>query len=267
MLESALLGLLQGFTEWLPVSSQGVVTAASSFLFDYDASDAVAVALWLHVGTSLAAVVAFRREVGGIVREVLRDPMHPSPLLAFLAVGTAASAVVGLPLLLLLDEVSGTFGAGAMALVGALMVVTGALQMRRPASGDAGSGTRDRTGLSLRDAVLTGLAQGLAALPGLSRSGLTVAVLLARRVDRSEALVLSFLLGIPAGLAAALFAGLGSGVLRTAEGLAGAAVAFVVGLASIKVLLALARRVNFALFVVVAGLAVIGGAVFEAVTS
>ncbi|MCH7607048.1 MAG: undecaprenyl-diphosphate phosphatase [Chloroflexi bacterium] len=260
MIESALLGLLQGLTEWLPVSSQGVVTAASAFLFDYDASDAVAVALWLHVGTSLAAVVAFRREVAGIARELLRDPMHPSPLLAFLAVGTVVSAVVGLPLLLLLDDLSGAFGAGAMALVGALMVATGAVQVRRPISG-----TRDRTGLSLLDAVLTGLAQGLAALPGLSRSGLTVAVLLGRRVERSEALVLSFLLGIPAGLAAALFAGLDSGVLRTAEGLAGAAVAFVVGLASIKVLLALARRVNLAFFVALVGVAVIGGAVFEAV--
>ena len=260
MIESALLGLLQGLTEWLPVSSQGVVTAASAFLFGYDASDAVAVALWLHVGTSLAAVVAFRREVAGIARELLRDPMHPSPMLAFLAVGTVVSAVVGLPLLLLLDELSGSLGAGAMALVGALMVATGAVQVRRPISG-----TRDRTGLSLRDAVLTGLAQGLAALPGLSRSGLTVAVLLGRRVERSEALVLSFLLGIPAGLAAALFAGLDSGVLRTAEGLAGAAVAFVVGLASIKVLLALARRVNLAFFVALVGVAVIGGAVFEAV--
>ena len=260
MIESALLGLLQGLTEWLPVSSQGVVTAASAFLFDYDASDAVAVALWLHVGTSLAAVVAFRREVVGIARELLRDPMHPSPLLAFLAVGTVVSAGVGLPLLLLLDDLSGAFGAGAMALVGALMVLTGAVQVRRPVSG-----TRNRTGLSLLDAVLTGVAQGLAALPGLSRSGLTVAVLLGRRVDRSEALVLSFLLGIPAGLAAALFAGLDSGVLRTAEGFAGAAVAFVVGLASIKMLLALARRVNFAFFVVLVGLAVIGGAVFEAV--
>ena len=259
MIESALLGLLQGLTEWLPVSSQGVVTAASSFLFDYEASDAIAVALWLHAGTSLAAVVAFRREVGGIARELLRDPMHPSPLLAFLAVGTVVSAVVGLPLLLLLDEISGAFGAGAMALVGALMVVTGVVQVRRPVAG-----TRDRAGLSLLDAVLTGLAQGLAALPGLSRSGLTVAVLLGRRVDRSEALVLSFLLGIPAGLAAALFAGLDSGVLRTPEGLVGAAVAFVVGLASIKVLLAVARRVNLSWFVVLVGLAVIGGAGFEA---
>ena len=262
MIESALLGLLQGLTEWLPISSQGVVTAASVFLFDRDAADAVALALWLHVGTSLAAVLAFRREVAGIAREVLRDPMHPSPLLAFLAVGTVVSAVIGLPLLLLLDDLSGAAGAGAMGVVGVLMVVTGAVQVRRPVTG-----TRDRTGLSLLDAVLTGAAQGLAALPGFSRSGLTVAVLLGRRVDRSEALVLSFLLGIPAGLAAALLAGLDSGVLWTAEGALGAAVAFVVGLATIKVLLAVARRVNFGIFVVVVGLVVIGGAVFGAVAA
>ena len=262
MIESALLGLLQGLTEWLPISSQGVVTAASVFLFDRDAADAVALALWLHVGTSLAAVLAFRREVAGIAREILRDPMHPSPLLAFLAVGTVVSAVIGLPLLLLLDDLSGAAGAGAMGVVGVLMVVTGAVQVRRPVTG-----TRDRTGLSLLDAVLTGAAQGLAALPGFSRSGLTVAVLLGRRVDRSEALVLSFLLGIPAGPAAALLAGLDSGVLWTAEGALGAAVAFVVGLATIKVLLAAARRVNFGIFVVVVGLVVIGGAVFGAVAA
>ena len=262
MIESALLGLLQGLTEWLPISSQGVVTAASVFLFDRDAADAVALALWLHVGTSLAAVLAFRREVAGIAREILRDPMHPSPLLAFLAVGTVVSAAIGLPLLLLLDDLSGAAGAGAMGVVGVLMVVTGAVQVRRPVTG-----TRDRTGLSLLDAVLTGAAQGLAALPGFSRSGLTVAVLLGRRVDRSEALVLSFLLGIPAGLAAALLAGLDSGVLWTAEGALGAAVAFVVGLATIKVLLAAARRVNFGIFVVVVGLVVIGGAVFGAVAA
>ena len=262
MLESAFLGLLQGVTEWLPVSSQGVVTAASALFFDYDVADAVALALWLHVGTSLAAALAFRREVVGLAGELFRDPLHPSPLLAFLAVGTFVSAAIALPILLALDELSDAIGAGAMAVVGTLMVVTGAVQMRRPVEG-----TRDRSGLSVLDGVLTGVAQGLAALPGLSRSGLTVAVLLGRRVDRSEALVLSFLMGIPAGLAAALFAGLESGVLGTVDGAVGAAVAFVVGFASIRVLLAVARRVNFAVFVVLVGLAVIGGAAFEAVAS
>ena len=262
MLESALLGLLQGVTEWLPVSSQGVVTVAANRLFDLEVGEAVAFALWLHVGTSIAAAVAFRRELVRLAREAAADPLHPSPLLKFLVLATVVSAVIGLPLLLALDDISDAFGAAAMAAVGALMVVTGLVQTRRPVVG-----IRDRAQLTAVDALVAGIAQGFAALPGLSRSGLTVAVLLGRRVDRAEALTLSFLMGIPAALAAALLAGFESGVLRTADGLVGAAVAFAVGLASIKALLAVARRVNFALFVVLVGVAVLLGAAWEVLAS
>jgi len=253
-----LLGIVQGITEWLPVSSEGAVTAAGSLFLDMTTADALAFALWLHLGTAVAATIAFRTQLLGLAREALSDPTHPSPLLVFLVVGTASSVFVGLPILLALDEISTAFGAAGMIAVGALMLITAATQARQ---GQAGERTRDD--LSMLDAVSTGIAQGLAALPGLSRSGLTVAVLLGRGVDRSEALAVSFLMSIPASLGAALFAGLDSDSLRSTEGVVGAVVAMVVGLASIRLLLYVAHRVNFFWFVLLAGVAIMAGGVAQ----
>ena len=258
MVDSVLLGIVQGITEWLPVSSEGAVTAAGSFFLDLTTAEALSFALWLHLGTAIAATIVFREQLWGLAREAVSDPTHPSPLLAFLVVGTASSIVIGLPILLALDDISTAFGAAGMIVVGALMLITAAAQTRRPHAGE-----RTRDDLSMLDAVSTGIAQGLAALPGLSRSGLTVAVLLGRGVDRTEALAVSFLMSIPAGLGAALFAGLDSGSLRSAEGVVGAVVAMVTGLASIRLLLFVAHRVNFALFVLLAGVAIMAGGVAQ----
>ncbi len=254
MIESLVLGIVQGITEWLPISSQGTVTAVGSLLFDLTLGDAISFALWLHLGTSVAALLAFRHEILGLASEALSDPIHPSPLLRFTVIGTAVSVLFGVPVILVLDHLSAIVGAGAMLLVGAAMLATALILRFRPESG-----TRMREDLSMLDALGFGIAQGLAAIPGLSRSGLTVSLLLSRRFDRTEALVVSFLMSIPASLGAALFAGLNSDGIGITPGLFGAAVSAVVGLVSIKGLLAVAHRVNFAAFVAVVGIAVILG--------
>ena len=262
MTTAVLLGVLQGVAEWLPVSSEGLVAAAYSLLEGESLDEAVGYALWLHVGTMPAALVVLRRDVAALVSEAWRRPSKPSPLLLFLVVSTVLSMVVGLPLVLALGELSGLVGASAMGIVGVLMLVTGTLQMRRAISGD-----RDQTRLVLPDALLAGVAQGLSVLPGFSRSGLTVAALLGRGVDKREALVISFLMSIPASAAAALYAALGGGVAVSAETVTAAAVAFVVGLAAIRALLAFAQRVNLGLFVVLVGLAIMAAAMWGALSA
>ena len=173
MLDSLILGSVQGVTEWLPVSSEGVTAAAYSWLLKRPLSDAVAFALWLHMGTAFSALVALRPEVGEILRDVRFPPRRPSVVTSFLATTTTASALVGFPLLLALQEFSSVVGGAAMGLVGVLMLGTSALQWRRPSAG-----VRDRHSLTLRDAVVVGVVQGVAVLPGFSRSGATIAVLL-----------------------------------------------------------------------------------------
>ena len=251
------LGALQGVTEWLPVSSQGVITVAYSF-FDRSLSEAVAFSLWLHVGTAFAALLALRSEALGVVQDAVSSPLRPSRLLSFLVVSTLLSVLVAFPLLLTLDELSESVGAMGMGVVGLFMLITGAVQLLRPRQG-----TRSREELSHVDALLAGAAQGLAVLPGLSRSGLTVAALLGRRVDRGEALVLSFLMSVPASLGAGIYSLIGSEVLTAGSAILAAAVACAVGFLTIRALLAVAERVNFAAFVIIVGAAIALGAVWQ----
>ena len=254
-----LLGILQGLTEWLPVSSQGVVTVAQSALLDRPLSEAVAFALWLHAGTACAALLALRREAWGVLRDAASAPLRPSPRLRFLAIATVVSAAIGLPLLLTLGEFSERLGSLGMGVVGILMMASGVLQLRRPLESSS-----DREEPTAVDALVAGVAQGLAALPGLSRSGLTVAALLGRRVERGEALVLSYLMSIPASLGAGLFAIVDGGAASTWPALAAAAVACGVGLVTIRALLAFTQRVNLGGFVVAVGAVTLAGAAWQA---
>ena len=256
---AVILGFLQGTTEWLPVSSEGVVAAFYSFFLDRSLSEAVAFALWLHLGTVISVLVVLRSEVLGLVREALTSPRRPSPILRFIVVSTLVSGAVGFPLLLTLDEISARVGAVAMGIIGLMMFITGGLQLRRKEDG-----TRKREDLSYKDAVLAGIAQGFAALPGLSRSGLTVSALLARQIDRREALVLSFLMSIPASLGAGLFAARAGGNLEAGNALVAMIVAAVVGLFTIRILLSVVERINFGKLVIIVGGLMIAGAALQA---
>ena len=254
-MEWAVLGVLQGIVEWLPLSSEGVVTVAGSFLLDRPFSEAVAFALWLHLGTALSAIVVFRHEISGLLRELPAVFRERSSLLTYVLLSTAVSAVIGLPVLVLLGSVPDSFGAVGMALVGTLMLITGGVQVRRPSGGH-----RDSDQVSGVDALVVGVAQGMAASPGLSRSGLTVAVLLARRMDRRAALTLSFIISIPASIGAALYAAVSEEAVLSLGGVVAGLVAFIIGLLTIKGLMALAQRINFGVFVIGAGVAMLLGA-------
>ena len=258
MWEAILLGFVQGITEWLPVSSQGVVTAVHAFAFDNPVADSVAFALWLHLGTVFSALVALRKDIVGVVGDTLRSPLQPTRMAIYLVAATLISGVIGFPLLLGVEELSGRVGAVAMGAVGALMLVTGGLQLRRKQAG-----TRTREDVTLLDASLTGIAQGFSALPGLSRSGLTVSALLARGVDRRDSLVLSFLLSVPASLGAGLYSAIDGEIYASGSAIVALLVAAVVGFVTIRALMSVAERVNFGLFVIVVGLSIIGGALWQ----
>ena len=256
MAAAAALGLLQGLVEWLPVSSEGVVAGVYALIFDAPLDEAVGFALWLHVGTVPSVLVALRHDILDIAREVAARPRAPSSTVLFLVVATLVSGIVGLPLLMSLSEISAIGGTVASGLIGCLLLVTGYLQIRRS---EAEHQVRDT--LTLSDSILVGMAQGLAVIPGLSRSGMTVAVLILRQFDRRRALALSFLLSIPASLAASLYVGIESGLVFDAEAILAAGVAFVVGLLTINGLLAAAARVNFGWFVVAVGIVMLAGSV------
>lgn len=255
---AVILGVVQGITEWIPVSSEGAIAATSKYLFGSSISEGVRIALWLHLGTALAATIYFRREIWRLFQELIARRGRLTAEMWFLLVATVVGGIVALPLLVYLDDFSTALGGSAMILVGVLLVVTGLVQLRRREPG-----TRDRSQITTVDGVLVGIAQGLAALPGLSRSAGTIGVMLSRKVGVRDALSLSFLLSIPASVAAALFSGVQGGLFVSGSALLGVSVAAIVGLLTLKLLLAAAVRINFGKFVLIAGVAVIGAAVFE----
>lgn len=261
LLIAVVIGVLQGIFEWLPISSEGNITVVLSWLGE-NPEQAVAFALFIHLGTAMSATVYYRGEI----REELRLLWSWRPRRArsdrharttFLGVATLVSGVVGVASYAVLEEVVSALTGGAVVVViGVLLVATGVFQ-RLSASVDRA----EKQAPGLLDAVLVGIAQGVAILPGISRSGSTTGVLLLRGHNGPASFRLSFLLSIPAAIGGGLIAALDTGL----EGvtLAGGAVAVVsaavVGYLTIDALMRVVNRVSFWGICVGLGAFAIGG--------
>jgi undecaprenyl-diphosphatase len=189
-----LLGLVQGISEWLPISSKTQVLFASTLLFSLPLAVAYAFGLFMEIGSVGSALVYFRRDI--------RSLFHDRRLVVYLFVVTAFTGLVGAPLYYLTDKVltSSPYNIGIpMVLLGLVLVGTG-LYIRY-------SRTRPRTvagleEMKLKNYIVIGIAQGIAALPGVSRSGMTVSTMLLMGVKPEQAFRLSYLAYIPASLGA-----------------------------------------------------------------
>jgi undecaprenyl-diphosphatase len=201
-LEALALAIIQGLTEFLPVSSSGHLVLAQTF-FGIDPANAFIYDIVLHLGTALAALLFFRRDVADVLRGLL-PPYRQAPpelrrarrLLPLLAAATVPTAVIGLSFK---DFFEGLF-ASPTAVVGAL-VVTGTFLIASSLLQSAGQ-PLDRA--PWWKAVLIGIAQGVAIVPGISRSGSTIVAGLATGLRREDAVRFSFLLFLPAILGATL---------------------------------------------------------------
>ena len=181
---AVLLGILQGLTEFLPVSSSGHLALAQMIIPGFSQPGVVFDAM-LHVGTAGAVIWFERREI----HRWLTSAGGPR-LIGLLVLGTLATAVVAFPLKSVAEA---AFVRAAW--VGFALLVTGsvvALTKWMP------GGPRGEAGTTWRQAILIGLVQGMAVFPGLSRSGLTISAALGAGLDRGWAARFSFLLGVPA---------------------------------------------------------------------
>jgi undecaprenyl-diphosphatase len=203
ILEAILLGVVQGATEFLPISSSGhLVLVPALFRLGEPSLNHIAIA---HEGTLLAVLLYFRRDLWRIAHAFVDGLRQRQPLATvdarlgwFILVGTVPAAAAGVLLEAQFDAVFGTPVAAAVF----LLVTAGLLLL-----GEARlTGTKPLSGMSWSDAIIIGLAQMLALLPGISRSGSTIVAGLARGLDRETAARYSFLLGVPAIAGAGLFA-------------------------------------------------------------
>lgn len=254
MVAAIVWGLVQGLTEFLPVSSSGhlIVVPAILSRLGWEVPDpGLAVSAVLHLGTLAAVLVYFRGDIMRILR--FRADPEGRRLGILVLVGTLPAGV-GLFLKGPLDAFGGDVRRVGWALLGTAAVLL--------AGQAAASGSRRLAEGRIADALVVGLAQAFALIPGISRSGITIAAGAWRHFTPAEAARFAFLLGIPAIGAAGLTSigdltpdgGLGS------ELLVGMAVAAVSGYAAIAVLLAALRRVGlvpFAGYCLVVGLVAI----------
>jgi undecaprenyl-diphosphatase len=196
------LGLVQGISEWLPISSKTQVIIASSYLFGLTFSQAYALGLFLEAGSFVAAVLYFRKEVLEVLKALVgRGTPEGSLLLKFLVVVTAVTAFLGVGIYQVVSSsIVGPVLGLPMIVLGLVLVGDGVVITYSKGRYTPTKGLAD---LSLRDILLIGLAQGVAAFPGVSRSGATVSAMLLLGVKPADAFRLSFLALIPASVGAA----------------------------------------------------------------
>ncbi|HHW11030.1 MAG TPA: undecaprenyl-diphosphate phosphatase [Firmicutes bacterium] len=196
-LSAFLLGALQGLTEFLPVSSSGhlvighhLLGLANNLTFD----------IAVHLGTLLAILIAMRREVGiilqGLTTSKSAEASAGRRLMLMVVIGTIPAAVIGL---LLKDAISALFE--TLICTGLMLVVTGTLLF---VAERLSGGQRMLNSISVTDALLIGVAQAFALMPGLSRSGTTLSSGLLRGLEKETAARYAFLLAIPAIAGAAV---------------------------------------------------------------
>jgi len=233
MLNAIFWGLIQGLTEFLPISSSGHLVLVPAVL-GREGPD-LATSAVLHLGTLVAVLMYFRVEV----MEVLRLTEMGKKLLRLLVIGTIPAAVIGFSFRSGFETLNDnpTYVAIALIATGVALFATRLVPLHDRTVDDS----------TQVDALALGFGQALALIPGVSRSGSTIATGLVRGFDRAEAARYSFLLGIPAIAGAGLLefvdlAQEGGGI--TGATWLGMAVAAVSGYAAIALLLRLIGRIG-----------------------
>ncbi|MDG6994132.1 MAG: undecaprenyl-diphosphatase [Nitrososphaerota archaeon] len=207
------LGIVQGVSEWLPVSSKTQVIIASTYLFGLNFNEAYALGLFLEAGTFIAAAYYFRHEVWKVLLALVgKGDEEGRMLLKFLLVVTVFTGLVGVALYATVQSVSGPALGLPMIILGCILIGDGLLITYAKGRYVPTKGLRD---LSLKELVLLGVVQGVSALPGVSRSGITVSAMLLLGINPKDAFKLSFLALIPASIGAAGVTVLFSGVSVT----------------------------------------------------
>lgn len=256
--QAILLGIVQGLTEYLPISSTAHLRIVPALLGWENPS--LAFKAIIQLGTLAAVFVYFRADIARILRGVWRGE---SQLGWMIAVGTIPVVVLGLLFQRRIEWMNESVAVMALALIGLALVLIVAewLESHRPR-------LREMSAVGWRDAIVVGCAQAVALIPGASRSGCTIAGGLFCGLTREAAARFSFLLSLPAIFAAGVFE---LRELRHATAdecwhlITGTVVSFVVGYASIAFLLGYLRRHTMWLFIVYR--LVLGTVLFAALAS
>ena len=257
-LEAIILGIIQGLTEFLPVSSSGHLVLFQK-MFGLKQAE-LFFDVGVHLGTLAAVIVVFRLEIKKIITALVQLISLPWPkettlqkvesdlqlkMALLIVIGSIPTALLGLLFAGIADRL---FASGLI--TGLMLIVTGLLLwLTRRTRASVGQARSDR--LTPKNAFIIGIVQGLAIIPGISRSGSTISIGLLLGIDREMAARYSFLLSIPAIIGAGLWS-LKNGLFHTdlaiRAALLGAFTAALVGYAALKSLLQLVKKGHLYVF-------------------
>lgn len=288
--DSIIMGVIQGLAEFLPVSSSGHL-ALFKILFKVETETGMLFDVLLHLGTLIAIFVAFYRDIFRMIKEgfsIIRDGILNIGIFAFnvthgedkpyymvinnsyrkfvmlVIVSTIPTGIIGYMAADVVEAAS-----GILLVPGICLIVTGILLLISDFLQDQGKTPKN---ITYSNAFIIGICQGIATLPGLSRSGTTISACLISGFNRKFAVKYSFIMSIPAVLGAVVLEVKDAAGIQLASGeivnyIVGTAVAAVVGYISIKTMLVVVKNKKFTYFAVycfIIGIVSIAGYFFVA---
>jgi len=269
VIEYIIIAIIQGLVEWLPISSSGQVLIASVTIFGIPPEQAFSLSIWVHLGTTIAVIVKMRKDFIHIIKSIIPKKFEIEDIhikkrnwLIYATVGTAITAI---PLYLLfkfiiIEGFDATQGDLITLVISGFLIITGiVLLIFKKKFGNKTIDTISNREL-IKDSSISGLIQGIAILPGISRSGFTISTLIFEKYTQEQSLKLSFLMSVPVALASIgmdIIFGEGSvfGTIDIFTILIMTAVSFIVGYFSMELLLKIARKINFSYFCILYGVA------------
>jgi len=243
ILEAILLGIIQGLTEFLPVSSSGHLELAKVMTgYNQSASESMLMTVILHAATALSTIVIFRKEIIEIISGLFSFDKEQIEFSGKIILSMIPAAIVGV----MFDEQLEQLFDKQILLVGVMLIFTGALLFLA----DRAKNTSKK--VSWSNALIIGIAQMIAILPGISRSGATISTSVLLGVDRTRAAKFSFLMVVPLILGKMAKDILGGEISYASEDmvplLAGFGAAFVTGLFACTWMIALVKKSKLSYF-------------------
>jgi len=189
IINAIILGIIQGLTEFLPVSSSGHLEIAKAILGETKVEEeSLLMTVVLHFATALSTIIIFRKDILEILNGLFQFKNNDSFWFSLkIVLSMIPAALVGV---FFNDEIEALFG-GALTLVGSMLLVTGLLLFLA----DKAKASAKKVGI--KHAILIGISQAIAILPGISRSGATISTAVILGIDKEKAARFSFLMVVP----------------------------------------------------------------------
>ena len=268
MIEYIIIAILQGFFEWLPISSSGQTFIVAMNVFGMSAEESFSLAIWLHLGTTLAVLLKFRTDFFKIFKSFVPNTFNVDEIDVkkrnWLIYATLGTGITAIPLyftfkFIISESFTASQGDIITLFISGLLIITGIILLQ--AKKAYGKNTIEDIPMNNlpKDSFLSGLVQGVAILPGVSRSGVTVSAILLEKYNQDNALRLSFLMSVPVAFASItvdfIFAEVSIfGILDPFLIVTTTLISFIMGYLTMELLLRVAQKINFGYFCILYGM-------------